>query len=78
MTIDANEYAHIALALGLQAGKFPALALQNPMYGQMFPYNQKFAITPETVEKFVLDIVEGKTKPFGEAVGAEGMKHDDL
>jgi protein disulfide-isomerase A1 len=65
VTIDAIEYGHMTQALGLDAGVFPALALQNPSFGQVFPYPQRRAITAEAIEKFILDIVEGRTKPGG-------------
>jgi hypothetical protein len=74
--IDAVEYASMAPALGLEAGVFPALAVQNPMLGQVFPFDQKRKITPDAAETFVLDIVQGKTKPAGSDGG--GFVHDDL
>lgn len=75
--VDAVEYAYMAPVLGLKAGVFPALALQNPMLGQLFPYDQRREITPEAAEAFVLDIVQGKTKPSSNAAG-EKIVHDDL
>jgi protein disulfide-isomerase A1 len=74
--IDAVEYASMAPAVGLEAGVFPALAVQNPMLGQVFPFDQKRTITPDAAETFVLDIVQGKTKPAGSDGG--GIVHDDL
>lgn len=74
--IDALEYASMAPALGLEAGIFPALAVQNPMLGQVFPFDQRRKITPDAVERFVLDIVQGKTKPAGS--DRDWMVHDDL
>lgn len=74
--IDAAEYADMAPTLGLQAGIFPALAVLNPMLNQVFPFDQTSQITPDAAESFVLDIVQGKTKPFGMA--GEGLVHDDL
>lgn len=74
MIIDAVEYAYMAPALGLKAGVFPALAVQNPAMGQVFPFDQKKNITPEAAEGFVLDIVQGNTKPSS----PEQIVHDDL
>lgn len=74
--IDAVEYASMAPALGLEAGVFPAMAVQNPMLGQVFPFDRKRKITPDAAETFVLDIVQGKTKPAGSDGG--GFVHDDL
>ena len=74
VTIDAVEYAHMAPALGVEAGVFPALALQNPRLGQVFPYHGN-KITPQVVEKFVQDIVEGRIQPDS---NGPGVKHTEL
>jgi protein disulfide-isomerase A1 len=76
VTVDALEYGHMLPALGLQDTGFPALAVFNPMYGQTFPHDQKKRIAPETVESFVMDIVQGKVQPLGTA--EEEIKHSEL
>lgn len=76
MTVDAVEYGHMLPALGLQDTGSPALAVFNPMYGQAFPYDHKKNISPETVESFVMDIVQGKVQPLGAA--EEEIKHSEL
>ena len=68
ITVDAVQYGHMLPALGIQDTGSPALAFFNPMYGQAFPYDQK-KITPETVETFVMDIVQGKVHPLGAGRG---------
>lgn len=80
VTIDAVEYAHMAPGLGLESGSFPALALQNPMFGQAFPFDAKIEVSEEKVEKWVLDIVGGRVKPWGAEVGAggKGPARDEL
>ncbi|KAI0007510.1 thioredoxin-like domain-containing protein [Xylariaceae sp. FL0662B] len=79
VTVDANEYADLATMLGLTSGSFPALAVQNPMFGQVFPYSQRAKITPETVGAFVMDIVQGKVKPWdGTNQGGNGHSRDEL
>jgi protein disulfide-isomerase A1 len=65
VTVDAVEYGHMIPVLGLQAGSTPALAVFNPMHGQAFSYDQEWQIRPEAVERFVLDIVQGKVPPYG-------------
>ena len=77
MVIDAVEYAYMAPALGLKAGVFPALVVQNPMMGQVFPFDQARDITPEAAEGFVLDIVQGRTQPSS-GTAEQGIVHDDL
>jgi protein disulfide-isomerase A1 len=75
VTVDAEEYADTASVLGLTSKVFPALAVQNPSYGQVFPYRGTH-ISPETIAEFVLDIVEGKVGPW---TGEEpSPPHDEL
>ncbi|KAF4630338.1 hypothetical protein G7Y89_g7802 [Cudoniella acicularis] len=79
LTIDAVEYLDMVDPLGLKPGKFPALAVYNPSFGQVFPYDQKQTITPEAVETFVLEIVQGKRQAYGS--GSEnggGNTHKEL
>ncbi|KAI0420345.1 thioredoxin-like protein [Xylaria grammica] len=79
VTVDADEYADFAAPLGLTPGVFPALSVQNPMYGQTFPYAPGAEISPETVGAFVMDIVQGKVKPWdGQSRQARGSAHDEL
>ena len=75
VTVDAVEYGHMLPALGIQDTGSPALAVFNPMYGQAFPYDQK-KITPETVESFVMDIVQGNVQPLG--TRGEEVRHTEL
>jgi protein disulfide-isomerase A1 len=76
VVIDAVEYADMAPGFGLEAGVFPALAVQNPILGQVFPYDQKRKITPAAAESFVLDIVQGRIQSAGG--GREGNVHAEL
>ncbi|KAI1173005.1 hypothetical protein F4777DRAFT_480519 [Nemania sp. FL0916] len=79
VTVDAVEYADFAVPLGLAPGEFPALAVQNPMYGQTFPYHSGAEISPETIGAFVMDIVQGKVKPWdGVSKQREAQAHDEL
>ncbi|KAI1156617.1 thioredoxin-like domain-containing protein [Nemania diffusa] len=79
VTVDANEYADFVVPLGLTPGVFPALAVQNPMYGQTFPYDSGAEISPETVGAFVMDIVQGKVKPWdGQSRQEKAQTHDEL
>ncbi|TGJ88394.1 hypothetical protein E0Z10_g271 [Xylaria hypoxylon] len=79
VTVDANEYGDFAAPLGLTPGVFPALSVQNPMYGQNFPYTEGAEISPETVGAFVMDIVQGKVKPWdGQSRQERVQTHDEL
>ncbi|KAI1266120.1 thioredoxin-like domain-containing protein [Xylariaceae sp. FL1019] len=64
VTVDALEYGDLAGPLGLTPGVFPALAVQNPMFGQVFPMPEITQITSESVGAFVMDIVQGKVRPW--------------
>lgn len=76
VTVDISEYGHMLPALGLAPDSDPALAVFNPMYGQVFPF-QEDEITPKAVESFVMDIAQGKVQPMGSQVPpAEG--HTEL
>lgn len=79
VTVDAEEYGDLAAPLGLVPGAFPALAVKNPMRGQNFPYTSDAEISPETVGAFVMNIVQGKVKPWdGKARPEMAMAHDEL
>ncbi|KAI1488922.1 ER-resident thioredoxin [Biscogniauxia mediterranea] len=80
VTVDANEYADLAAPLGIRPGRFPALSVQNPMFGQVFPYPPGAKITAENVGRFVMDIVQGKVKPWdGQFADDESdQAHDEL
>lgn len=82
VTVDAGEYGELAGPLGLVPGAFPALAVQNPMFGQVFPYPRSREITPEAVGGFLMDIVQGKVKPWDGTLSADegvaGHEHDEL
>ncbi|XXG96354.1 hypothetical protein Hte_002636 [Hypoxylon texense] len=82
VTVDTDEYGDLAAPLGLAPGKFPALSVQNPMYGQVFPYPRSKKITAELVGGFLMDIVQGKVQPWdGTTVSADdesGSTHDEL
>ena len=62
---DLNEYPEMLGIVGLKPGAKTGLALQNPNTGEMFPYTGKKKITPEVVDKFLNDIIDGKIAPKG-------------
>jgi protein disulfide-isomerase A1 len=78
VTVDTAEYGHMLPALGLKDSGFPALAVFNPMYVQAFPHDQDKEITPQVVESFVMDIIQGKVQPLGTGGGGENTKHTEL
>ncbi|KAI0147803.1 ER-resident thioredoxin [Xylariaceae sp. FL1272] len=83
VTVNALEYGDLAMPLGLTPRVFPALAVQNPMFGQVFPMPGSTRITSESVGAFVMDIVQGRVKPWdsqhtqGKGEGQQ-QRHDEL
>lgn len=76
VTIDAKEYADAAKLMGLKEGG-TGLSVQNPNNGDVFPYARKEAISAAVVEAFLVDIIQGKVKPWrGEKLHQQG--HDEL
>lgn len=63
VTVDALEYAPMTKVLGLPGRSFPALAVENPARGQIFPFTED-EITAELVDEFIVDIAGGKVKPW--------------
>ncbi|KAF2839528.1 hypothetical protein M501DRAFT_1056886 [Patellaria atrata CBS 101060] len=79
VTIDADEYGHMAGSLGLRSGTFPALTFYSAWKDQVFPYPEIQDITTILVEIFMLDIFQGKVKPIEkESPGSDSMGHDEL
>ncbi len=73
---DLNEYPEMLGIFGLKPGAKTGLALENPNTAEMFPYLGRKKITPEVVEEFLNDIIDGKIKPVAGRAGASG--HDEL
>ncbi len=79
VTVDANEYGDLTQPLGLPELTFPALAVQNPVYGQVFPYPPGAEITPEAVDGFVIAISQGQVQPWNGIRTADANAiHDEL
>ncbi|KAK8087483.1 thioredoxin-like protein [Apiospora phragmitis] len=64
VTVDAEEYVDMVAMLGLRPEALPAVAVQNPMYGQVFPYDQSKELSAKGIEQFVTQIASGKVKPW--------------
>ncbi|KAK8095050.1 protein disulfide-isomerase [Apiospora hydei] len=64
VTVDAEEYADMVSMLGLRPEVLPAVAVQNPMYGQVFPFDQEKELSAQAIEQFVTQIASGKVKPW--------------
>ncbi|KAK8009371.1 protein disulfide isomerase [Apiospora marii] len=64
VTVDAAEYVDMVSMLGLRPEVLPAVAVQNPSYGQVFPFDQTKMLSAQTIEQFVTQIASGKVKPW--------------
>lgn len=73
---DANEYPEMLSVLGLKKGAKTGLALENPNTGDIFPYTGRKKITPDVVEAFLNDVVDGKIEPLKR--GSVSRGHDEL
>ncbi|KAF8424964.1 thioredoxin-like domain-containing protein, partial [Tirmania nivea] len=62
-TIDAVAFGAHASNLNLEAGKWPAFAIQETHKNVKFPYDQDAEITEKAIAKFVEDYSEGKIEP---------------
>ncbi|KUJ15828.1 uncharacterized protein LY89DRAFT_97094 [Mollisia scopiformis] len=78
VTVDAVEYGHMLPALGHAKGSSPVVSVFNPMYGQVFPFAKGKKITAESVEGFVMDIVQGKVQPSVPGQERVGIVHDEM
>jgi protein disulfide-isomerase A1 len=79
VTVDASEYADMLPRVGLAPGVTPALSLQNPRKGQVFPYDQGKHITWAAIQAFIVDISTGKVAPWdGTPPRTGAAEHDEL
>lgn len=62
-TIDAKAFGAYAGNLNLEVGTWPALAIQDTVKNQKFPFDQKKKITEKDLGKFVADYLDGKVEP---------------
>lgn len=72
-TIDTNEYPETLELFGHKPGSTKVLSVQNPANGDTFPYIGREHISAPVVEAFLIDIINGKVKPWSR----EGFPADD-
>ncbi|KAL1970206.1 hypothetical protein VTN77DRAFT_5366 [Rasamsonia byssochlamydoides] len=82
VTIDGEEYGHMASSLELKSkpGRerlFPAFVVHAMFNDQVFVYDQDAPITRERVDRFVLDILQGKMSPTSGHGETETEKQDE-
>lgn len=82
LTIDANEYDGMLPMLGLSVDSLPAVSVQNPAFGQVFPFRPDGKVTPEGVDQFITSIAGGQVQPWSPSAPppqeAEAPAHDEL
>jgi len=62
-TIDAKAFGQHAGNLNLEAGKWPAFAIQDTGNNQKFPFPQDEKLTKKAIGKYLDDFVAGKVEP---------------
>lgn len=81
-TIDTNEYPETLEMFGHKDGSTGVLSVQNPSNGDTFPYTGSETISAAVVEAFLIDIINGKVKPFSRETGTRGgdesVEHEEL
>ncbi|KAJ9603980.1 protein disulfide-isomerase precursor [Cladophialophora chaetospira] len=77
VTIDSEEYGHMAVSLGLSGNHYPAFTVYSAWKDQVFPFSQAQPIkveAVEAVEAFLLEILQDQRKPWD----PRGGRHDEL
>jgi len=74
-TIDVNEYPEMPPVYGQKAGSAKVLSLYHPSNGQIFPYRQMKSPNAAEVEQFLLNIIDGKVRPWS---GVPEAGHEEL
>ena len=77
VTIDSEEYGHMATSLGLSGNHYPAFTVYSAWKDQVFPFSQTQHVELETVETFLLEILHGQREPWDPKYPREG-RHDEL
>jgi len=77
VTIDSEEYGHMATSLGLSGNQYPAFTVYSAWKDQVFPFPQTQRVEVETVEAFLLEILHGQREPWAPGKPGEG-RHDEL
>ncbi|KAK4182629.1 hypothetical protein QBC35DRAFT_546627 [Podospora australis] len=79
VTVDAHKYSDGARAMGLTEG-VTGLVVQQTSNGAVYPYRRNIPISAASVESFLVDIIQGREKPWNpqEQTGKEAHGHDEL
>ncbi|KAH8901982.1 hypothetical protein BR93DRAFT_921235 [Coniochaeta sp. PMI_546] len=78
-TIDVTEYPEMLLVYGQQPGSSKVLSVYHPSNGQIFPHNRMRQASAAVVEQFLLDIIDGKVRPWSGHVSSEtDIGHEEL
>ena len=77
VTIDSEDYGHMAAGLGLSENHYPAFTVYSAWKDQVFPLPQTQTVAVETVEAFLLEILQGQREPWNPEK-PRGGRHDEL
>ncbi len=78
LTVDVGEYPDMPASVGHRRGVSGVLALQSPRNWQAYPMPEGSDITAEAVERFILDITEGKVTPWDGKPRAEDVVDENV
>lgn len=78
-TIDVTEYPEMLPVYGQQPGSSKVLSVYHPSNGQIFPHKRMRQASAAVVEQFLLDIIDGKVRPWSGHVSSEtDIGHEEL
>ncbi|OQU96736.1 Thioredoxin-like domain-containing protein [Cladophialophora immunda] len=77
VTIDGDEYGHMAASLGLHRGHYPSFTVYSAWKDQVFPYPAVKRIEADNIEAFLLEILHGERAPWSPSGTVQGQ-HDEL
>lgn len=63
-TIDVSEYPEMLPVYGQRPDARKVLSVYHPSNGQIFPHRKMERPSAAVVEQFLLDIIDGKVKPW--------------
>jgi protein disulfide-isomerase A1 len=78
-TIDVGEYPEMLQVYGHRPGATKVLSVYQPSTGSIFPYQGTDKVAVAAVERFLMDIIEGRVKPWSGQFVTEGdVSHEEL
>lgn len=64
VTVDPLEFPDLQEKLGLELGVFPSGAVHRLSKNRIYPYPKGLPVTPNALQKWGLDVLQGRVKPW--------------